>query len=42
MSQNSYNQGSSDANRGLGPANLSNAHWKERQDYNAGYGQNKK
>jgi|GEM_PF-2406876 len=42
MSQNSWNQGRSDAAKGQGPANKSNAPYQERQSYNAGYSSGKK
>lgn len=42
MSNKDFNKGQSDAAKGLGPKNPNEfKHWKEREDYNAGYNSNK-
>lgn len=41
MSSYGHQQGQKDAREGKGPADMQNAHRKERQDYNAGYAKQK-
>jgi hypothetical protein len=37
MSNHSHREGQKDARDGKPAADMQNAHWKERQDYNAGH-----
>ena len=41
MSNYGQSQGQKDAANGKTAANLSNAHWKEREDYNAAFAREK-